>query len=579
MTRLWFPPDRSSRLALILIATLLLVRLGLVLGSPLELYADEAQYWRWGDTLDWGYYSKPPLIAWVIHVSTGLFGDSEASVRLLAPVLHAGAAFALWALARRMLGPSPALVAVAAYVFMPGIVLSSTVISTDGILFPFWSLGLYLLWRLREAEADWRHAILLGACIGFGFLAKYAMLYFVIGLALVTWTDRPTRHALLTRLGGLTALTALLVFTPHLLWNAANSFQTVSHTVDNANLGGELFHLDHLAKFLGDQMGVFGPVSFLALLAGLTMLRRERTPDEASRENWLTCFILPVLVIIAIQAVLSRAHANWAATAYPAGCVLIASVFSRVRADRRIWFLTAGLVALAIQVAPDLTLPVKGSLGLGIGAALLGAGALARWRPVGLFWSGVGLHIALTVFLAAVTLGPAHWVSAAGLDNTFKRTRGWADLSAQLIAEAERLTPTAILVDEREVWHGLDYYTRHTRPAPLILWRYLDAPKNFAEQRALTEAMDERVLVASYRPHRRPQIRDDFRSWTPLGQISVDLGHRSNGCPLNRTLHLYLASGFQPRPRTQEWFAAYQGETLDAPPPCPPPPLADMDTP
>ncbi|MEM8840085.1 MAG: glycosyltransferase family 39 protein, partial [Pseudomonadota bacterium] len=58
------PSNTYTRIALALIFGLLAVRLFLVVISPLELYADEAQYWRWGQTLAWGYYSKPPMVAW-----------------------------------------------------------------------------------------------------------------------------------------------------------------------------------------------------------------------------------------------------------------------------------------------------------------------------------------------------------------------------------------------------------------------------------------------------------------------------------------------------------------------------------
>src|SRR3954469_18637142 len=50
-----------------------LVLLGAVLNSiylfnhsPIELSQDEAHYWEWSRHLDYGYYSKPPGIAWVI---------------------------------------------------------------------------------------------------------------------------------------------------------------------------------------------------------------------------------------------------------------------------------------------------------------------------------------------------------------------------------------------------------------------------------------------------------------------------------------------------------------------------------
>ena len=31
-----------------------------------NLFGDEAQYWLWSQDLDYGYFSKPPLLAWVI---------------------------------------------------------------------------------------------------------------------------------------------------------------------------------------------------------------------------------------------------------------------------------------------------------------------------------------------------------------------------------------------------------------------------------------------------------------------------------------------------------------------------------
>ena len=144
-----------AKLAIAIIAGLLAMRLLLVVFSPLELYADEAQYWRWGQSLEWGYYSKPPMIAWMIHISTALFGDSEWAIRLFAPVFHAISATFLFLLSRRMFGDLAGLFTVLAYLLMPGIVLSSGVISTDGVLFPFWTIALYLFWRLREDDLGW----------------------------------------------------------------------------------------------------------------------------------------------------------------------------------------------------------------------------------------------------------------------------------------------------------------------------------------------------------------------------------------------------------------------------------------
>lgn len=49
---------------LLLIAAFRLVALA---ANATDLFMDEAQYWAWSRDLALGYFSKPPLIAWIIH--------------------------------------------------------------------------------------------------------------------------------------------------------------------------------------------------------------------------------------------------------------------------------------------------------------------------------------------------------------------------------------------------------------------------------------------------------------------------------------------------------------------------------
>src|ERR1700740_26791 len=70
--------------------------------QPADLFPDEAQYWVWSQQPAFGYYSKPPLVAWLIALTTMLFGDSEFAVRLSAPLLHAGAALFLYRTGARL---------------------------------------------------------------------------------------------------------------------------------------------------------------------------------------------------------------------------------------------------------------------------------------------------------------------------------------------------------------------------------------------------------------------------------------------------------------------------------------------
>src|ERR1700688_4209334 len=66
------------------------------LWCPLDLASDEAHYWDWSRHLDWCYYSKGPLVAWLIRgrcelfgsASVAITGDLSAAVRIPAILCH-----------------------------------------------------------------------------------------------------------------------------------------------------------------------------------------------------------------------------------------------------------------------------------------------------------------------------------------------------------------------------------------------------------------------------------------------------------------------------------------------------------
>ena len=87
---------------LLILGALLVLRIVLLALSRTELNFEEAQYWTWSQDLAFGYYSKPPLIAWLIRATCELLGDTPFAIRLAAPVLHMATALALWGLGREL---------------------------------------------------------------------------------------------------------------------------------------------------------------------------------------------------------------------------------------------------------------------------------------------------------------------------------------------------------------------------------------------------------------------------------------------------------------------------------------------
>src|SRR5215467_3958242 len=82
----------------------------LALDCPLDLAPDEAHYWDWSRHLDWSYYSKGPLIAYLIRAgcalagswSRGLTGSEMLAVRLPAVVCGSLLLISLYILARQV---------------------------------------------------------------------------------------------------------------------------------------------------------------------------------------------------------------------------------------------------------------------------------------------------------------------------------------------------------------------------------------------------------------------------------------------------------------------------------------------
>ncbi|MDH7499215.1 MAG: hypothetical protein QHH30_02355, partial [candidate division NC10 bacterium] len=73
MVRYYLPAGRRFRWAFWLLLSLLtLIRLLYIQWGPLDLAPDEAHYWEWSRHLDISYYSKGPMVAFLIFLLTSL---------------------------------------------------------------------------------------------------------------------------------------------------------------------------------------------------------------------------------------------------------------------------------------------------------------------------------------------------------------------------------------------------------------------------------------------------------------------------------------------------------------------------
>ncbi len=349
----------DPRAVLALLAAVTLVRLAVNAWlDPLPLSGDEAQYWLYGEHLAGGYYSKPPLLPWLMRLATELLGDAHWAMRLPSVLLHVAVAATLFALARALFDPATGVTAALLYLTLPAVSVSSMLASTDPPMMLGWALAsLALVHALRTGALAWW--ALAGAGLGLGLLGKYTAIAWVAGVALLVLFDPHWRPRVRGRGLVVAAAAALVVLAPNLVWNAANGFPTVTHIGENAGLGGTPPPLGdrfaELGDFVSSQAGVFGPIPFAVLI--WLVVRPATWRDPAMR--FVLVLGLPLLAAIAAQALLNHANANWAAPVYLGFSVAVAAWFVAT-ARRRLAGVTValhlvvmGLVIVAATVHRD----------------------------------------------------------------------------------------------------------------------------------------------------------------------------------------------------------------------------------
>ncbi len=357
-SRGWLAP------ALLGVAAITAARVILLAFNRTDLFVDEAQYWLWGQELAFGYYSKPPMIGWVIRAATEIGSDAPFWVRLPAPLFHAATALVLAAIAARAFGARAAVLTALAYATLPMVAVGSLLISTDTVMFPFLAAALAGWLRLTDRRETWV-ALLTGLALGLAFLSKYAAVYYLICAGLAAALVPAARPG--WRAAALVLAAFAATISPNVIWNLANGLTTVQHTLDNADWVRDPaaragLNPAGLGEFLAAQFAVFGPVTFAALLAAAATWHRRGTQVRVA-----VLFALPILAIVSVQALLSQAYANWAASAYLAGTLAAVPLLAR----HRVWLILCFAVNGAASLIFPLAATVADTLTLGRDRPLL----------------------------------------------------------------------------------------------------------------------------------------------------------------------------------------------------------------
>jgi undecaprenyl-diphosphatase len=323
---------RSYGEALVFLLLLIsLFRIYFILTSPIDLSPDEAHYWEWSRRLDWSYYSKGPMIAYLIYLGTSVFGDTVFGVRVLAVVMSAASSCLIYLMARDLYDEKTGLASALLLQIVPLYSVFGVLFTIDSPFIFFWVLSLYILHKLLERQLykgckttfDY-YWVLLGISVGLGLLTKYTMAFFMFSGLLFLLSSKDTRGLLKTSGPYIAVLVSLAVFSPVILWNAANGWVTLKHTAGQAHVaeGLKISAIDFI-EFVGSQFGVITPILLVMIITALWKIRKTE------KGAFLFWFSAPTLIFFILKSLQGKVEANWALPGYATGFIAFSACYAR----------------------------------------------------------------------------------------------------------------------------------------------------------------------------------------------------------------------------------------------------------
>ena len=357
-------------LRLVQIACVLLLLLKLGQWSFAGVFMDEAYYWMWGQHPALSYYDHPPLNAWLLSLSSAVFGWNVFALRLPVALAFIADILALWLIARRIGGDDARgyfwltlllFLATPIFSMVTNYALPDHILLT-ALLFSSYFFLCFFMDRSAGQGGTTRDLLLGGLFLGLAGLAKYNAAFLGLGVAVfVLLYDRPLLGQLRLYLA---AAIAVALQTPVIVWNATERFASFAFQLGGRHAGLNAA-IDGIVPFL---LGVFilvGPFLFWPI-ARFALARKNAAPGIGFAR---TAFILSTTAIV-VLSFFTVTLFHWNLVAY-----------------------AAMLPFLALYMLPRWLIPLQALWGVAFAAAMfvnysiMPITNLSGWRDEATAWS------------------------------------------------------------------------------------------------------------------------------------------------------------------------------------------------
>jgi hypothetical protein len=314
-----------------------LLGLYLILAAVLPAADDEVYYWAWARPLQFSYYDHPPLTAWMIRISTDLFGDSIFGFRVPACLAMVFVAAVIAHLSRpRSLLPG--------ILLTPLFTIGAVLITPDTPLLCFWAA--YVWWLVEvhrrltpvadeglagtgEASVPWWMWLVGGVLLGCGVLGKYTMAlavpsgfvsFCLIGRQWKKWLPGYVAHGVVS----------FVVASPILIYNIQHDFAPLlfqwRHSMGDSRPG-----LKPFGEFVGVQILLFGTLPFF--LYPWVLWNFQKLCENPRLRVCACLYALPMTFFL-YKATRAPLQGNWALVMFVAFWPLAATWYQSVSSSK-----------------------------------------------------------------------------------------------------------------------------------------------------------------------------------------------------------------------------------------------------
>jgi hypothetical protein len=331
----------------------------IIAASWLELGNDEVYYWTYSIQPDWNHFDHPPMVGWLIRITTlNQHWVNETTMRLGAIICAGFSTWIIFKLGKLLSGEKLGWYAALVYTcsvytgFIAGLF-----ILPDSPQMLFWTGALYVMAELFMKNYEHKPGkwLLLGLLIGLAALCKIHALYLWAGFGLFLLLSN-SKWLLNWRLYLGILVTAICVW-PIVYWNIRNHF--ITYKFHSERVTHTSLQWDMLGREIGGEFIYQNPVLFILMLVSLAALITRRTwfPFSGNKiRTWLLCMSLPMILIFWTISLFNPTLPHWSGPAY-IPLFLVAALFLEKKARHQYPpYITVSMTLVAVVLVAGIAL-------------------------------------------------------------------------------------------------------------------------------------------------------------------------------------------------------------------------------